>query len=90
MSRLARAQSSTILARNRISHTQQRPQALSVPRKAAAATDSSKEETHIPGVHVAGDVSRDVLMIAIAIAIAEGVKAAVAINKSLMGRDGFS
>lgn len=35
-----------------------------------------------PGVYVAGDVSRDVLLIAVA--LAEGAKVAVAINRALL------
>jgi thioredoxin reductase len=41
----------------------------------------------VPGVYVAGDVSREVLLVAVA--IAEGAKAAVAINKAILKRDGF-
>jgi thioredoxin reductase len=41
----------------------------------------------VPGVYVAGDVSRDVLLVSIA--VAEGAKAAVAINKAFLRRDGF-
>lgn len=41
----------------------------------------------MPGVYVAGDVSRDVLPVSIA--VAEGAKAAVAINKALLRRDWF-
>jgi hypothetical protein len=44
--------------------------------------DSNKEETT-----VAGDVSRDVLLVAAA--IAEGARAAVAINKAFLRHDGF-
>jgi thioredoxin reductase len=44
-------------------------------------------ETSIKGVFVAGDASRDVLQIAVA--LGEGVRAAVAINKSLLREDGF-
>ncbi len=51
-------------------------------------TNPETEEATIPGVYVAGDVSRDVLMISMA--IAEGAKAAVAINKALLRRDGFA
>lgn len=50
-------------------------------------TDPSTEETSVPGVYVAGDVSRDVLLVAIA--VAEGAKAAVAINKAFLRTDGF-
>ena len=41
----------------------------------------------MPGVYVAGDVSRDVLLIAVA--LAEGAKAAVAINRALLAEDGL-
>ena len=37
--------------------------------------------------YVAGDVSRDVLLVAVA--IGEGAQAAVAINKAFLRRDGF-
>lgn len=50
-------------------------------------TDSVTEETSVPGVYVAGDVSRDVLLVAVA--AAEGAQAAVAINKAFLRRDGF-
>lgn len=49
--------------------------------------DPVTEETSVPGVYVAGDVSRDVLLVAVA--IGEGAKAAVAINKAFLRRDGF-
>lgn len=55
--------------------------------KGGVITDPETEESSVPGVHVAGDVSRDVLLVSIA--IGEGAKAGVAINKSLLGRDGF-
>jgi thioredoxin reductase len=55
--------------------------------KGGVVTDPATEETSVPGVYVAGDVSRDVLLVAIA--IAEGAKAAVAINKAFLKRDGF-
>lgn len=45
------------------------------------------EESSVTGVYVAGDTSRDVLMVSVA--IAEGAKAAVAINKAFLHRDGF-
>ena len=45
------------------------------------------EESSVAGVYVAGDTSRDVLMVSVA--IAEGAKAAVAINKAFLRRDGF-
>jgi thioredoxin reductase len=40
-----------------------------------------REGTHIPGLYVAGDASRDVQFVIVA--AAEGAKAAVAINKAL-------
>jgi thioredoxin reductase len=55
--------------------------------KGGVVTDPATEETSVQGVYVAGDVSRDVLLISIA--IAEGAKAAVAINKAILRRDGF-
>jgi thioredoxin reductase len=55
--------------------------------KGGVVTDPVTEDSSVPGVYVAGDVSRDVLMVSIA--IAEGAKAAVAINKALLRRDGF-
>ena len=50
-------------------------------------TDPDTEETSVPDVYVAGDVSRDVLLVAVA--IAEGAQAAVAINKGFLRRDGY-
>jgi thioredoxin reductase len=55
--------------------------------KGGVTTDPSTEETSVPGVFVAGDVSRDVLLVSMA--VAEGAKAAVAINKALLRRDGL-
>jgi thioredoxin reductase len=55
--------------------------------KGGVVTDADTEETSVPGVYVAGDVSRDVLLVAVA--IAEGAQAAVAINKALLRHDGF-
>ena len=49
--------------------------------------DAETKESSVPGVYVAGDVSRDVLLVAVA--IAEGAQAAVAINKAFPRRDGF-
>jgi thioredoxin reductase len=49
--------------------------------------DPDTEESSVPGVYVAGDMSRDVLLVAIA--IGEGAQAGVAINKALLLRDGF-
>lgn len=45
------------------------------------------EESSVSGVYVAGDASRDVLLVAVA--IAEGAKAGVAINRALMIEDGL-
>ena len=55
--------------------------------KGGIVTDVLTEETSVPGVYVAGDVSRDVLLIAVA--LAEGAKAAVAINRALLREDGL-
>jgi thioredoxin reductase len=55
--------------------------------KGGAVIDPDTEESSVPGVYVAGDVSRDVLLVAIA--IGEGAQAAVAINKAFLRRDGF-
>ncbi len=55
--------------------------------KGGVVIDSDTEETSVPGVYVAGDVSRDVLLVAAA--IAEGAQAAIAINKAFLRRDGF-
>jgi thioredoxin reductase len=56
-------------------------------KKGGVVTDPTTGETSVPGVYVAGDVSRDVLLVAVA--IAEGAEAAVAINKAFLRRDGF-
>jgi thioredoxin reductase len=45
------------------------------------------EESSVEGVYVAGDASRDVLLVAVA--IAEGAKAGVAINRALLIEDGL-
>jgi thioredoxin reductase len=55
--------------------------------KGGVDADPVTEDTSVPGIYVAGDVSRDVLMVSIA--IAEGAKAAVAINKAFLRRDGL-
>ena len=55
--------------------------------KGGVVIDPDTEESSVPGVFVAGDVSRDVLLVAVA--IAEGAQAAVAINKAFLRRDGF-
>lgn len=55
--------------------------------KGGVITDPVTGATGVPGVYVAGDVSRDVLLVAVA--IAEGAEAAVAINKAILRRDGL-
>jgi thioredoxin reductase len=55
--------------------------------KGGVVIDPLTEETSVPGVYVAGDVSRDVLLVAVA--VGEGAKAAVAINKALLKRHGL-
>jgi thioredoxin reductase len=54
--------------------------------KGGVITDPLTEETSVPGVYVAGDVSRDVLLVVVA--AAEGAKAGVAINHALLREDG--
>ena len=55
--------------------------------KGGVVTGPDTEETSVPGVYVAGDVSRDGLLVAVA--IAEGTQAAVAVNKRFLRRDGY-
>ena len=55
--------------------------------KGGVVIDPDTEESSVPRVYVAGDVSRDVLLVAVA--VAEGAQAAVAINKAFLRRDGF-
>jgi thioredoxin reductase len=55
--------------------------------KGGVVIDPDTEESSVPGVYVAGDVSRDVLLVAVA--IGEGAQAAVTINKAFLRRDGF-
>lgn len=55
--------------------------------RGAIVTDPLTEETSVPGVYVAGDASRDVLLVAVA--VGEGAKAGVAINRALLKADGF-
>jgi thioredoxin reductase len=50
-------------------------------------TDPLTEETTVHGVYVAGDASRDVLLVAVA--VGEGAKAGVAINRALLKADGL-
>ncbi len=52
--------------------------------KGGVIINPKTEESSVPGVYIAGDASRDVLMVAVA--IAEGAKAAVAINKAFLRR----
>jgi thioredoxin reductase len=55
--------------------------------KGGIVTDPVTEESSVPGVYVAGDASRDVLLVAVA--IGEGAKAGVAINRALLKEDGL-
>jgi thioredoxin reductase len=50
-------------------------------------TDPVTEESSVKGVYVAGDASRDVLLVAVA--IGEGAKAGVAFNRALLQEDGL-
>ena len=56
--------------------------------KGGIVTDPVTEESSVRGIYVAGDASRDVLLVAVA--IGEGAKAAVAINRALLQEDGLS
>jgi thioredoxin reductase len=56
-------------------------------QKGGIVTDPVTEESSVRGVFVAGDASRDVLLVAVA--IAEGAKAGVAINRALLQEDGL-
>lgn len=55
--------------------------------KGGVITDPVTEESSVRGVYVAGDASREVLLVAVA--IAEGAKAGVAINRALLKEDGL-
>jgi thioredoxin reductase len=55
--------------------------------KGGIVTDPDTEESSVSGVYVAGDASRDVLLVAFA--IAEGSKAGMAINRALLKEDGL-
>jgi thioredoxin reductase len=55
--------------------------------KGGIITVELTEESTVPGVYVAGDASRDVLLVVVA--MAEGAKAGVAINRSLLIDDGL-
>ena len=56
--------------------------------KGGVVTDAVTEETSVPGVYVAGDVSRNVLLVAVA--MGEGAKAGVAINPPYYAPTGLS
>ncbi len=56
-------------------------------KNGGVVTHPVTEDTSVPGVYVAGDGSRDVLLVSIA--VAEGAKAAVSINKAFLRQDGF-
>lgn len=49
--------------------------------------DNSHQITHVPGLYVAGDASRDVLQVVVA--AAEGAQAAIGINTALLQEDGL-
>lgn len=53
--------------------------------KKGPAITNRRQETNVPGVYVAGDASYDMHMVVVA--AAEGVKAGVAINASLLRKD---
>jgi thioredoxin reductase len=55
--------------------------------KGGIISDPVTEESSVQGIYVAGDASRDVLLLAVA--IGEGAKAAVAINRALLKDDGL-
>jgi thioredoxin reductase len=55
--------------------------------KGGIVTDTVTEESSVRGVYVAGDASREVLLVAVA--IGEGAKAGVAINRALLREDGL-
>jgi thioredoxin reductase len=55
--------------------------------KGGIVINPGTEETSAAGVYVAGDASRDVLLVAVA--IAEGAMAGVAINRALLQEDGL-
>jgi thioredoxin reductase len=65
------------------------PEALGCARddKGSIVADPGTEESSVPGVFVAGDASRDTLLVAVA--IGEAAKAAVAINRALLKEDGL-
>jgi thioredoxin reductase len=56
-------------------------------KRGSVACDPLTCETSVEGVYVAGDASRDVLQVASA--LGEGTRAAVAINKRLLRKDGL-
>ena len=55
--------------------------------KGGIVTTPVTEESSVPGVYVAGDASRELLLVAVA--IAEGAMAEVAINRALLKDDGL-
>lgn len=55
--------------------------------KGGIVIDAVTEESSVEGIYVNGDVLRDVLLVAVA--ISEGAKAAVAINKGFLKRGGY-
>jgi thioredoxin reductase len=55
--------------------------------KGGIIVDPVSEESSVPGVYVVGDASRDVLLVAVA--MAEGAKAGVAINRALLKEEGL-
>lgn len=55
--------------------------------KGGIVTTPVTEESSVPGVYVAGDASRELLLVAVA--IAEGAMAGVAINRALLKDDGL-
>jgi thioredoxin reductase len=56
--------------------------------RGGVATHEHAVATNVPGVYVAGDVSRDVQLVIVA--AAEGTKAAFVINKKLLEEDGLT
>ena len=56
--------------------------------KGGVDADEYEVTTNVPGVYVAGDASRDVQLVVVA--VAEGTKAAFAINKALLAEAGLA
>jgi thioredoxin reductase len=88
-------QSGQVLERNALFFTTGSRQSSELSASLACARDEKggiitnplTEESSTRGVYVAGDASRDVLLVAVA--IGEGAKAAVAINRALLKDDGL-